>query len=208
VYGSWIINPQEVRESELRRLDDLLDPRWRGRISTDDPAGAGLGLAAATYLYLHKGEDYFRKLYVEQAPRPSRDDRQLEDWLVGGTQPITLGLAPKNAAQLAAQGLPVKDIGLLDGPGFVRGPLVALLANAPHPNASKLFLNWIASPAGLRVHAQAERLPPLRTDVDHPWIDGYQVPSPDVVYPYNADDFAFIAERKAAVLQRIRDLLR
>src|SRR6266849_5357811 len=52
VYGSWAINPQAVDESELRTLDDVLNPKWKGKLSVDDPTVAGLGELNAVYLYL------------------------------------------------------------------------------------------------------------------------------------------------------------
>jgi iron(III) transport system substrate-binding protein len=48
------------------------------------------------------------------------------------------------------------------------GP-IALLAKAPHPNAGKLFIDWLTSPAGQTVHVTGGILSPLD--------------SPDVQYP-------------------------
>jgi len=207
VYGAWVINPQVVGESELHALDDLLSPRWKGKISVDDPTVSGFGELSAVYVYLERGEDYFTRLYVDQAPGISRDDRQKEDWLTRGSYPISFGLAPKNVDQLIEQGLPVRDLGLLEGKGWVRGPVLALLKHAPHPHAAQLFANWIASPEGMRLHALVERLPPLRTDVEHPWVQPYQVPKEGVDY-LNMDDYTLVLETKPPLLQRINEIVR
>jgi len=207
IQGSWFVNPEVVSESDVRTLDDLLDPRWKGKITMDDLTSAGLGQNNAAYLYLAKGDDFFRKLYVEQAPMVSRDDRQMEDWLVRGVYPISFGLAVKNEEQLKEMGLPIRNAGTLGGGGWVRGPSVSYLTNAPHPNAAKLFLNWLASQEGLRFHSEAEKLPPLRKDIDHPWATGdEQVPTAGRTYAMNADSFEFITVRKPPVMTRIREI--
>jgi iron(III) transport system substrate-binding protein len=207
VTGIWVINPQLVNESEVRTLDDVVNPKWRGKISMEDPLVTGLGPNNAIYIYLEKGEHYFRKLFVDQEPAISREDRQKEDWLARGSHPISFGLAPKNVDQMVRQGLPAKNVGLLGGRGWLRGPSFALLSNAPHPASMALFTNWITSPEGMRMHAEAEQLVPMRKDVDHSWSPEVLVPKEGVDYLLNADDFTFLSDKKPGIMARIREIL-
>lgn len=207
VYGSWVINPQLVDETELRTLEDVFNPKWRGKISVDDPTVSGFGQVNAIYLYVRYGEEAIRRLYVDQAPAFSRDDRQIEDWLARGSHPISFAVAPKNLQQMLEQGLPVKDVGTLGGTGWVRGPIMVVLKDAPHPNAARLFVNWLASPEGLQAHAYSERLVPARKDVPHPWLEGIAVPRPGIDY-FNADDFTFTIEQRPNIIRRIREVVR
>jgi ABC-type Fe3+ transport system substrate-binding protein len=185
----------------------MVHPRWKGKISMDDPLVTGSGPNNAIYMYLTKGEDYFRKLYVDQEPAISREDRQKEDWLARGSHPISYGMAPKNVDQLSRQGLPVKSLGLLDGRGWLRGPSMVVLRDAPHPASAALFVNWITSPDGLRVHAEAEQLVPMRKDVEHAWATDLLVPKEGVEYVLNGDDFTFLTDKKPAIMARIREIL-
>src|SRR5262245_43494350 len=41
VAGAWLVNPQVVSESELQTLEDLLNPKWKGKISAEDPTVPG-----------------------------------------------------------------------------------------------------------------------------------------------------------------------
>lgn len=82
------INTDHVKPSELKSAHDLLDPKWRGRISAHDPTVPGSGIGQATRYYLQFGEDFVRKLYVDQKPVIARDRRQLTDWVARGTYPI------------------------------------------------------------------------------------------------------------------------
>jgi len=208
VSGAWVVNPELVSESELRTLDDLLNPKWKGKISVEDPTVPGQGQNAAVYVYLRKGEDFFTRLFVDQQPAISRDDRQMQDWLARGTYPISLGLSPTDVDAMLEQGLPAQIVVPPDAVGYVLGgfSIMATFDTVPHPNAAKLFVNWMASPEGVAVHAEAEEQMPQRKDVPHPWVRDYQVPKEGVDY-INLYDYRFIAGPKADINRRIREIM-
>jgi ABC-type Fe3+ transport system substrate-binding protein len=208
VTGHWIVNPQVVGENDIRKLDDLLDPRWRGKISVEDPTVPGQGQNAGVYLYVYKGDEFFKRLYVDQQPAVSRDDRQMQDWLARGIYPISFGLSPRDVDDMVDQGLPAKLLGLLDGPGAIVGGfgVLAQFDKPPHPNAAKLFINWIVSPEGMALHAQAEGQVPTRKDIDHPWVKEAQVPKEGVQY-LDLYDYKYIMEQKPGIIRRIREIM-
>src|SRR5438552_790357 len=129
------INTREVKPDDLRSMRDLLDPRWKGKISIQDPTLPGSGSNQAAYLYIQFGEDFVRKLYIDQKPMISRDTRQLTDWLVRGTYPISFGAVDGDVEQLRRDGFPVLPLyDLPDWPGTTTAGFgqVALLSHAPH----------------------------------------------------------------------------
>jgi hypothetical protein len=71
------INTKQVKPADLRTARDLLDPKWRGRIATQDPTVPGTGSNHAAELYVQLGEAFAKALYVDQKPAISRDERQL-----------------------------------------------------------------------------------------------------------------------------------
>src|SRR5262249_21776655 len=154
--------------SELRTAQDLLDVRWKGKISLQDPTVPGSGSNQAAQLYLTLGEDFVRKLYVDQKPLISRDTRQLTDWLARGSQPISNGAEDALVDQLVKEGVPIAPLDLPDLPSPISAGFgqVALLAAAPHPNAAKVFVNWLASREGSAVFARAMAEASTRSDVD------------------------------------------
>ena len=84
------INTDHVKPEEMRTAKDLLNPKWRGKISSEDPTTTGSGANAAARFYHDLGEDFVRKLYIEQKTVRTRERRQMSDWLARGTQPICL----------------------------------------------------------------------------------------------------------------------
>ena len=84
------INADQVKPEELRSAQDLLNPKWRGKISTEDPTTTGAGANMAARLYHQVGEDFVKSLYIDQKPVRTRERRQMSDWLARGTQPICL----------------------------------------------------------------------------------------------------------------------
>ncbi|HEY7067544.1 MAG TPA: extracellular solute-binding protein [Chloroflexota bacterium] len=180
------VNTQYVKAEDIRSYQDLLDPRYQGKISAHDPGVSGPGSAMAAYLLSVFGEDYVRALYQDQQPGISREDRQISDWLARGTYPITISLLSADVEALRADGFPLVTI-LRDGkkvPLNVSAGygLVALVNRAPHPNAAKLFINWIAMREGNEVYNRAQVSVSTRADLDNSWAPDYIIPKPGEEY--------------------------
>ncbi len=71
-------NESMMKPDEIRSYDDLLHPKWRGKIGYLDPRTPGAGTATWAFLWKLKGEGYLRKL-VGQELLLSRDQRQLAE---------------------------------------------------------------------------------------------------------------------------------
>ncbi len=70
------INTEFVKPEEMKSAKDLLNPKWQGKISSEDPTSdRGSGGNTAANIYSQLGGDFAKKLYVEQKvvnePRPS-----------------------------------------------------------------------------------------------------------------------------------------
>ena len=50
--------------------------------------------------------------------------------------------------------------------GLATTGLLALVNHAPHPNAARVLVNWLASREGMDVWSRAQGIPPVRTDLD------------------------------------------
>ena len=67
-------------------------------------------------------------------------------------------------------------------------PFLLSVANKPaHPNAAKVFVNWLAGKEGLEIYSRGFEAVTVRTDVDESFLDPRSVPKPGVTYPDDAD---------------------
>jgi ABC-type Fe3+ transport system substrate-binding protein len=183
--ANFYVNSHSVKPGDLRSMKDLLTPKWKEKVSFDDPTVPGKGNGTSTRLYFQMGEEAVKKLYMDQKPAISRDGRQLADWLARGTYPISFDAPSEEVKRLQKDGLPVGVAPpLSDFPGYVTSAtgLVALMNKAPHSNGAKLFVNWIASQEGLQVFARAIEAATTRIDVDETFLAAGEIPRPGIIY--------------------------
>jgi iron(III) transport system substrate-binding protein len=205
----WL-NSQVVDPSQFHTWQDLLKPEYRGQISVWEPTVPGTGWNTANYLLTVFGESYVTGIYRDQQPGVSRDVRQISDWLARGNYPISLGITSPDAEKLKADGFPIATV-LNDVPGVP--PMVTaayglsvLLKNAPHPNAARLFENWIGLPEGQEVWNRTQVSVSVRTDVPPIWAPDYVVPKPGVDY-FDGYDWEYtVRGRDPDKIERMKQL--
>jgi ABC-type Fe3+ transport system substrate-binding protein len=80
----------------------------------------------------------------------SRDQRLMIDWLAQGKYQLSIFSTNNDVQDAKRKGLPVDLIDAPDDESYMSGGFghVAVLNKAPHPNASKVFLNWLLSKEG------------------------------------------------------------
>lgn len=179
------INTDHVKPDEMRQIKDLLNAKWRGKISTEDPTTTGAGSNMAARLYDQVGEEFVKQLYIEQKPVRTRDRRQMTDWLARGTQPICLNCREDDVRPLMKEGFKLLEIFELNGvaPTINGSPWMLSLANrAPHPKAAQVFANWILSKEGLETYGRGYGSATLRTDIDESYLNPGNLPKKNVKY--------------------------
>ncbi len=133
-----LVNRNLVKEGdEPRSWKDLLDPKWKGKILSDDLRALGGGSVFFFVMHDAFGPQYHEKL-AEQGLLFSRDLRNDERRIARGEYPLYIPQLLPYYAEL--RGLPVKFIVPVEGRPYVRFD-VAVLRNAPHPNAARLFIH-------------------------------------------------------------------
>ena len=167
-YNTNLVKPQDVRS-----YNDLLDAKWKGKIGLRDPRVPGGGLAMWAFLLDTKGEDYVRKL-AQQEMFVSRNARQIADALAKGNLAMTIGVGYRDFDAFLDANLPVKHLPTLKEGTYVSGGngILGIVKGAPHPNAAKVFFNWLLSREGQELHNRTAQQPSRRLDVDAKGLDG------------------------------------
>lgn len=183
IYGScayqteslWF-NTQLMKATDIRSFDDLLDERWKGRIGYLDPRTPGSGASMWSYLRELKGEEYLKK-FAAQKPLLSRDQRVLAEILAKGKIALAVGLTYYSYAPFVKAGLPIASLPTPKEGVYVSGGSshLVVLKNAPHPNATRVFVNWFLSREGQEVYSRSMHQATRRLDVDTKWLKEFGV---------------------------------
>jgi iron(III) transport system substrate-binding protein len=204
------INAEYVKAAEIGSAKDLLNPKWRGKIVTEDPTSTGRPAAQAELFYNQMGEEFFKKLYIDQKLVTARERRQAADWLARGIYPICLTCRTEDSDRLRVEGFKILDIfELSDMRPFINSsPWLLTVANkAPHPNAAQVFVNWLASKEGLEIYSRGYSVATLRNDIDESFLDRRIIPRPGINY-VDVDDWNYNATEGERIRLRIREILK
>ncbi len=149
-YG-FLVNTAMVKpQDEPRGWRDLLDPRWKGRILSDDPRASGGGRVMFHMTYDKWGREFHEKLAAQDLTF-SRDYNEAMRRVARGEFAIYIPLILGDYAKI--KGLPVKYV--MPSEGSTYGSYsVGMFRNAPHPNAAKLMTNFYFSDEAQAVYAR------------------------------------------------------
>lgn len=197
-------NKQFIDVAELNATD-LVDPKWQGKIAMADP-GIGSSLSGLAVLYKKLGPDFIRKLVIDQKPVITRVPRQQMDWLISGRYPITWGMPSAALVEYKKHGGDVSSIADISGglqwSNGVGG--LQMPTKAPHPNAAKVFINWILTKdvqthlmKGVELNSRRKDVPPGSPDLvlDQKHIDEYENGQSEEIDPYQKKVLDLIRER-------------
>jgi iron(III) transport system substrate-binding protein len=136
-----IYNTNKVAAQDApRRWTDLLDPRWKNQVALPHPAFSGCGGIWALGIRKAYGWDFFETL-AKNNPRIGRSFGDPVTLITAGE--CMVGPGPANTTFPAIErGNPIGLFYPDDGCSLCVAPS-AIPATAPHPNAARVFLNWL-----------------------------------------------------------------
>jgi iron(III) transport system substrate-binding protein len=155
-------NKAKVKAADApRNWTDLIDSKWAGKIALAHPAFSGFAGSWAMQMNKMYGKPFFQGL-EKVRPQVGRSLADVVDLVASGERLVTA--APM--ATIMANADKGKPLGVhypADGAILVATPS-AILKTAPHPNAAKLFMEFLLGPTfgDILVHARYEA---MRADV-------------------------------------------
>ena len=182
-YNALALSPEKVARLGLKIL---LDPDLRGRIAWNDPAVPGSGLTFAYQLRRQLGEDGFRTLITEQQVAFVGQQHLVVEAMARGTAAIGMGppvrrlIEPYLKAGIKADIRPLGNTPEVASLA-IGGQTLYIFSRRPHPNATRLFVNWLLSRDVQDRLAKTQDLNSRRRDVS-PVVQADEVPLPGVKY--------------------------
>ncbi|MBI4331029.1 MAG: extracellular solute-binding protein [Chloroflexi bacterium] len=177
-------NTDLVKKGEIVSYKDLLKPQYKGKITLNDPTIGGQGTSFVAFLAkrlwtLPEANDFLTQLIQQQDLSIQRDQRLLVETVARGKFAIGLAPAPANLAEFLRAAAPV-DVAAVKEGTFVQsgGGGFSIAARLVHPNAARVFVNWLLTREGQTVFARSFGSPSLRTDVPTEGIHPILLPQP------------------------------
>lgn len=135
-YNSRVVAAAEAP----RNWPDLLDPKWRGKVAVGHPGFSGYAGTWALLMRQLYGDGFFERFAANQ-PLVGRSSNDSVTQLNSGERVVAASPAYV-AIESGRRGNPVVVAYPTDGALLMVSP-AAILADAPHPAAAKLFMEWL-----------------------------------------------------------------
>ncbi len=144
-----------------KTYDDLLDPKWKGRLAwaaTTETGGAAMFITfIRSWMGDEKGEAWLAKLSQQKIANLSGSPREVVNKVMDGEYAMSLGIFLNHPIISAQKGAPVAPRPL--EPVVGNASVMILMKAAPHPHAAMLLMDFLLSRKGQEVIRDADYLP-------------------------------------------------
>ena len=216
---AMFINTKKVSKADLKALKspyDIFTDRWKKKIVALSPLEGQSGNSYFRYGILPSfGPKWMKKFiqggYVEFHAR----SKLIEDGLARGKYHLAIFPYSRPLTKMRKQGLPVKRVwqkfenvdGIMTGGATAQA--VHVYDRAPHPNAAKLFVNWLLSQEGQtfihdNVRGGSDPRNSNRVDVPKTNVDPETLPKKGTNY-YPIDLLPKYQKQRKQVMKQIQD---
>ena len=183
-----VYDTKQVKAEEIDTLAKLLNPKWKKKLTINDPRVAGAGVPWFRRVWVELGPKkaaaYYKALRAQSGALTRNTRRQVE-WIAQGKYSILVAPSSSAFRQLKKRGVKFgvlaqfKDIPSHTGTST---GTVSLINRAPHPNAAKVYINWLLSKRGQEVWQGVFGIPSRRVDISKSNVPDRAIPKPGVRY--------------------------
>jgi iron(III) transport system substrate-binding protein len=142
-FNTKVLNRDEVPKT----LDDLLDPRWKGKMAI---AGSSTGIRFVGNVVLTSGVDFLKRLGAQDVRVQKISGRAMADLIIAGEVPLSPTIFDSHVAASKVQNAPIDWVPL--EPTVVNLGVAGVAAKGPHPHAALLFTDFLLSQDGQKIY--------------------------------------------------------
>jgi ABC-type Fe3+ transport system substrate-binding protein len=156
------VNTQLVGKDEIKAAQDLLNPKWKGKIAWSTAPASGAPVYVGSVLQTmgeDKGMAFLRALAKQNIVNVEATNRTVLDQVILGQYAIALSIFNHHAQISEAKGAPVTWLKVEPIPAPFHA--IGLVKNAPHPNAARLLIDFLLSQEGQQAFADVGYLPAM-----------------------------------------------
>jgi len=157
-YNTKLVKPADVPKS----YEDLANPKWKGKITLEDSDFEWFW-GYSQSLGVDKAMALFKKITATNGITVVNGHGKIADLVAAGEYPIAINNYAYTIERLKQKGAPLEWVAV-EPVVTILAPVV-IAAKSPHPNAAKLYANFVLSKAGQEEMKKRGRIP-TRSDVD------------------------------------------
>lgn len=162
-------NTKQVPSADApRTYQDLLHPKWKGRISLGTEEYTWFNILLES-MGAKKGAEYMQALAKQGLQMPGSSSVMRVQLMLAGESALTIAARGRRVTEYKSQGAPI-DFRIFD-PYAGEPNFVALMQRSSHPHAALLFMDWILSEEGQTRLADVTGRISIRKGIKHkPWV--------------------------------------
>ncbi|MBI4332760.1 MAG: extracellular solute-binding protein [Chloroflexi bacterium] len=188
-FAPLLVNTDLVKSGEVKSYQDLLSPRWKGKVAMNDPSvGVGGGWFHGV-MYAKILTPEFMRALAKQDPAITRDFALATEWLARGKYPVLTAPQMTITAEFMDKGAPIGHVIPSEGV-FLWSAMGTISAfdRAPHPKATQVFVNWFLSKEGQKLISKVNQIDSSRVDIDTGFLPGFLRRQQGVKYYVDTDN--------------------
>jgi iron(III) transport system substrate-binding protein len=146
-------NSAVLPDVKITSIDDLMNPKLKGKIAVRDSSDPNAGSFSLSPIYRAKGPEFLRNFLQDMNPKVFANPQQLDTALFRGGVAVATGIQYSSYADCKQAG-GCQTISEIPGMYYISSRGLSVFKNPPHPEAVKVFLNWFLSKEGQELWVQ------------------------------------------------------